>query len=48
MDENGLIELNDGNKVDFETVKRNGFDVLQISAITSKGKNIEILSEELS
>ena len=48
VDENGLIELNDGNKVDFETVKRNGFDVLQISAITSEGKNIEILSEELS
>ena len=48
VNENGLIELNDGSKVDFEKVKRNGFDILQISAITSKGKNIKILSEELA
>ncbi|MFN8437037.1 MAG: hypothetical protein U0V72_05295 [Cytophagales bacterium] len=48
VDENGLIELNDGSKVDFDTVKRNGFDFLQISLITSKGTSIEILSEELA
>jgi hypothetical protein len=48
VDENGLIELNDGSKVEFETVKRNGFDVLQISVIANNGKTTEILSEELS
>lgn len=48
VDANGLIELNDGNQVDFETVKRNGFDFLQILLITTEGKSIEILSEELS
>ncbi|GAB2622460.1 hypothetical protein GCM10027035_17810 [Emticicia sediminis] len=48
IDNNGLIELENGSKVDFEVVKRNGFDFLQILAITNNGKEIEILSEELS
>lgn len=48
VDEDGLIELNNGSKVEFETVKRNGFDFLQISVIANNGKTIEILSEELS
>lgn len=46
VDENGLIELIDGTKTEFENVKRNGFDTLQIWAINDKGKVFEIVSEE--
>ena len=44
----GLIELIDGTKVEFETAKRNGFDTLQIFAKTENGEVIEIVSEELA
>ncbi len=48
LDENGMLELPDGRKVEFETVKRNGFDVYQIFVMDVSGKTVEILSEELS
>jgi hypothetical protein len=48
VDSNGKIELISGNKIDFEEVKRNGFDTLQIWGITENGKKIEIISEELA
>jgi hypothetical protein len=48
VDERGLIELIDGSKVELETVKRNGFDALQILATTENGDVIEIVSEELA
>jgi hypothetical protein len=46
--EDGLIELIDGTKVEFETAKRNGFDTLQIFGTTDNGDIIEIISEELA
>ncbi|WP_010522584.1 hypothetical protein [Aquimarina agarivorans] len=48
IDSNGEIELINGQKVDFEKVKRNGFDTLQIWAINENGNKIEIVSEELA
>ena len=48
VDENGLIELIDGTKIEFETVKRNGYDWLQIWAINENGQIIELVSEELA
>ena len=48
VDENGLIEIIDGTKIEFETVKRNGYDTLQIWAINEKGKIIDFVSEELA
>lgn len=48
VDENGLIELIDGKKTEFENVKRNGCDTLQIWAIGRNGKMIDIVSEELA
>ncbi len=48
VDSNGKIELINGQKVDFEKVKRNGFDTLQIWAINENGNKIEIVSEELA
>ncbi|WP_298311108.1 hypothetical protein [uncultured Aquimarina sp.] len=48
VDSNGQIELIRGQKNDFEEVKRNGFDTLQIWAINKNGKRIEIVSEELA
>ncbi len=48
VDENGFIELGNGNKIEFEKAKRNGFDTLQIWAINEKGKSIDIISEELA
>lgn len=48
VDENGLVELADGSKIEYEIAKRNGFDVLQIFAINNSGEKIEILSEELA
>jgi len=48
VDENGLIELIDGSKVQFSSVKRNGYDTLQIWATNKNGEAIEIVSEELA
>jgi hypothetical protein len=48
VDVDGLIELANGNKVVFDTVKRNGFDTLQIWLKTESGKIIEIVAEELA
>jgi hypothetical protein len=48
LDENEMLELPNGRKIEFETVKRDGFDVYQIFAIDFAGKKMEILSEELS
>ncbi|MBI3232080.1 MAG: hypothetical protein HYZ51_03315 [Candidatus Doudnabacteria bacterium] len=46
--EDGLIEIIDGTKVEFETVKRNGFGALHIVGTTESGETIEIVSEELA
>jgi hypothetical protein len=48
VDENGLIALIDGTKMQFEKVKRNGYDTLQILAMKDNGKTITIVSEELA
>jgi hypothetical protein len=48
VDENGFIELIDGSKMEFEKVKRNGYDTLQIWATNDTGKTIEIVSEKLA
>lgn len=48
VDQNGFIELIDNSKKEFEYVKRNGFDTLQILAIDEKGNSFEIVSEELA
>ena len=48
VDENGLIELVDGTKIEFEKVKRNGYDTLQIWVTNENGKTIDVISEELA
>ncbi|RBW61955.1 hypothetical protein DS884_02830 [Tenacibaculum sp. E3R01] len=48
VDSNGKIELISGKKIDFEEVKRNGFDTLQIWGINENGVKMEIVSEELA
>ena len=48
IDENGLINLIDGSKIAFETLKRNGYDTLQIWAINKNGEKIDFVSEELA
>lgn len=48
VDENGFIELLGKSKIEFEKVKRNAFNVFQIIAITETGRQIEVVSEELS
>jgi hypothetical protein len=48
VDENGFIELDNGNKILFEDAKRNGFTSIQIKVLTEKGNSFEILSEELA
>jgi hypothetical protein len=48
VDENGLIQLVDGTKIEFEKVKRNGYDTLQIWATNDSGKTIDFVSEELA
>lgn len=48
VDDDGYIELIDGTKMKFETVKRNGFDTLQILGSTDNGDTIEMVSEELA
>jgi hypothetical protein len=44
----GKIELINGARIDFETLKRNACDCLQIWGINRNGVVIEILSEELA
>ena len=46
VDENGLVEIVDGSKIEFAKVKRDGFESIQIWALNEAGKMIEILSEE--
>ena len=48
VDTNGLLELIDGTKMDFESVKRNGYDTLQIWATNTNGEVVEVVSEELA
>lgn len=48
VDENGFIELADKSKIEFDKAKRNAFDVLQVFAITEKGRRVEVISEELA
>ncbi|MEP2279873.1 hypothetical protein [Maribacter sp.] len=48
VDENGLLELIDGTKIDFDSVKRNGYDSLQIWATNNNGEIMELVSEELA
>ncbi|MFT3947865.1 MAG: hypothetical protein QM763_12925 [Agriterribacter sp.] len=48
VDDNGQIEIIDGTKIDFETVRRNGYDTLQIWVTNENGKTIDIVSEELA
>jgi len=48
IDEQGLIEVDNGTKIKFEEAKRNGFDNIQIWATNSSGQIFDIISEELS
>ncbi len=48
VDENGLIEIINGTKIEFENVKRNGYDTLQIWATNDNGKTFDFVSEELA
>ena len=48
VDENGLIELVDGRKIEFEKAKGNGYDALQIWVVNDDDKTIQIVSEELA
>jgi hypothetical protein len=48
VDEHGLMEIGDGSKLPFETIKRNGFSSIQVIAINNSGKKMDIVSEELS
>ena len=44
----GKLELTNGEWVDFDTVKRNGFDGIQIRVTSRTGKTSIIISEELA
>lgn len=48
IDENGLVEIIDGSKIEFDKAKRNGFDTIQIWVLSETGKMSKILSEECS
>ena len=48
VDENGFIEIKYGTKIEFEILKRNAYDTLQIWATNKDGKTIDIISEELA
>lgn len=48
LDVHDQIELLSGQKVPLETLKRNGFDYINIIGINKKGETTEILSEELA
>jgi hypothetical protein len=46
--EDGLVEIVDGSKIEFDKAKRNGFDTIQIWVVSETEKKTEILSEERS
>ena len=46
VDKNGLVEIIDGSKIEFDKVKRDGFDTMHIWVLNEAGKTMEILSEE--
>jgi hypothetical protein len=48
VDENGFVDLDNGNNIEFEKAKRNCFDVLQINVKNNNGKITAIVSEELA
>lgn len=48
VDPNGLIELINGTKMEFNIVKCNGYDTLQIWGTSENGNTVSIVSEELS
>lgn len=48
VDENGFLELDNGEKMAFDTVKRIGYDSFQLTWKNSKEKIIDIVSEELA
>lgn len=48
FDENGNVVLLDGSKMDWESVKQNGFDYLSLSFIGANGKTIAFADFELS
>ncbi|MBH5329908.1 hypothetical protein H9Q10_09545 [Eikenella sp. S3360] len=47
-DENGKIELANGNTVSFEQLQQDGMDALVIELISPQGKRREIVNEELA
>jgi hypothetical protein len=48
VDEDGTYELITGESMDFEQVKRDGYDAFTISIINRKGVVTEIVQEELA
>lgn len=48
IDENGLVELIDGCKMHWETVKRDGFDYIALFFVNDKGEKVQILDAELA
>lgn len=48
VDEDGKLELLNGEKCDFEVAKRNGFDAISISIMNSRGLQTDIAQEELA
>ncbi|MEC0183662.1 hypothetical protein P4H61_19415 [Paenibacillus peoriae] len=48
VDEDGQLELTNGERCDFKEVKRNGFDAISITITSAKGLKTEILQEELA
>ncbi len=48
VDASGFVELANGNKEQFDMVKRNGYEAINISITDLNGKDVEILSEELA
>ncbi|MNW43396.1 hypothetical protein D3C74_205930 [compost metagenome] len=48
VDENGQLELINGERCDFEDAKRNGYDAISITITSAKGLKTEIIQEELA
>jgi len=49
VDSNGFLEIDElGKKLPFEQIKRNGFNFFGVVGIEGNGREVEILSEELS
>jgi hypothetical protein len=48
VDNEGFLELDNGQKIKFEEAKRNGFDWLEITVVNDNGQTTEIVSEELA